>query len=310
VTRTLFLFGVLLILGAGWGLTNPLSKIAVSTGHGYFGLIVWQLVYGIAILGVLNLARGRGLPLGPPYLLRYVLIALTGTVIPNSVSYQTAVHLPAGVLAILISLVPMFALPIALVIGMERFSAARALGVACGAIAIVLIAGPDTSLPDPSLASWVLIGAIAPFMYAVEANWVARYGVLDLDPVQLLLGASIAGLIVVAPLALTSGQWIDITQPWGAPEWALFLSSAVHAVVYTSYVWLVGKAGSVFASQTAYLVTGTGVLWSMAILGETYSAWVWGALAVMLVGLFLVRPREAEGALVIPAAPGRDADPA
>jgi drug/metabolite transporter (DMT)-like permease len=304
MNRAVFLFGVLFVMGAGWGLTNPLSKIAVSTGHGYFGLIVWQLVYGVAILGGFSLIRRRGLPLGAPYLLRYVLIALTGTVIPNSISYQAAVHLPAGVMSILISLAPMFALPLALVIGLERFSMSRALGVVCGAIAIILLAGPKTSLPDPSVAPWVLIGIIAPFMYATEANWVAKYGTLDLDPIQLLLGASIFGLVLVIPLTLLSGQWIDMTRPWAAPEYALFVSSAIHAMVYALYVWLVGKAGSVFASQVAYIVTATGVLWSMLILGETYSGWIWAALAVMLTGLFLVRPREAEGLVVVP-----DTDP-
>lgn len=307
MNRTLFFFGVLFIMGAGWGLTSPLSKIAVSTGHGYFGLIVWQLFYSVVILGAFSAMRRRGLPLGAPYLLRYALIALTGTVIPNSVSYQTAVHLPAGVMSILISLVPMFALPLALVLGLERFSVSRAFGVICGAVAIVLLAGPETSLPDPSVAPWVLIGAIAPFMYAVEANWVAKYGTLDLDPIQLLLGASVFGLIFVVPLTLMSGQWIDMTKSWSAPEYALFLSSAIHAVIYTLYVWLVGKAGSVFASQVSYIVTATGLLFSMAILGETYSGWIWAALAVMLAGLFLVRPREAEGLVVVPD-PDADAD--
>jgi len=55
----------------------------------------------------------------------------------------------------------------------------------------------------------------------------------------------------------------------------------------------VGRAGSVFASQVSYLVTGFGVLWAILFLGESYSAYVWSAMAVMMLGLFLVRPREA-----------------
>jgi len=48
----------------------------------------------------------------------------------------------------------------------------------------------------------------------------------------------------------------------------------------------------VFSSQVAYLVTGWGVLWSMLLLGEWYSIWVWMAFALMLVGITLVRPRD------------------
>ena len=46
----LLLLGVLLTLGIGWGSTQSLGKIAVSTGHGFFGLIFWQLVIGALVL--------------------------------------------------------------------------------------------------------------------------------------------------------------------------------------------------------------------------------------------------------------------
>ncbi|MCP4818147.1 MAG: EamA/RhaT family transporter, partial [Shimia sp.] len=36
-------FGILLAIGAGWGLTQPLTKIAVSEGYEPLGLIFWQL---------------------------------------------------------------------------------------------------------------------------------------------------------------------------------------------------------------------------------------------------------------------------
>ena len=37
---------MLVVLGAGWGMTVPLSKIAVSTGHRHFGLIFWDTMIG------------------------------------------------------------------------------------------------------------------------------------------------------------------------------------------------------------------------------------------------------------------------
>ena len=288
----LFLSFLLLSMGAAWGLTMPLAKIVVSTGHRQFGLIVWQLVFGIVVLLIIMAKRRKTLPLAPPYLLRYAVIALAGTVIPNAISYQAAIHLPAGILSILMALVAMFSLPLALAAGLERFDAGRAFGVLLGAVAIVLLAGPKASLPDPSLSVWVLIAALPPLMYAIENTWVARYGILDLDAVQALLGASVLGLVVVTPLALVSGQWIDITQPWHAPEYALFLSSIMHVIAYAGYIWLIGAAGSVFASQVAYLITASGVLWAMLLLNEIYSVWVWGALALMMAGLFLVQPRK------------------
>lgn len=293
----LFYVGLLVLLGAGWGLTQPLAKIAVSTGHGHFGLIFWQLVIGVICLGAISALRGTGLRWQTRYWPRYVLIALAGTVIPNSTSYMAAFHLPSGVMSIMISLVPMFALPMALAIGMERFDILRLLGVLCGAAAVVMIVGPSGGLPDAAMVPWVLVAAIAPMMYGFEGTWVARKGILDLDPVQLLLGASLFGAVIAAPLAWFSGQWIDPMAGMGRPEWALVGSSVIHAFVYSTYVWLVGRAGSVFASQVSYAVTGSGVIWAMVLLSESYSLWIWGALVVMLLGVFLVRPRDTGEAL-------------
>ncbi len=285
------LVALLALLGAGWGITQPLAKIAVSEGYRHFGIIFWQLVIATVILGAITAARGRGLPLTAPHLRFYAVIALVGTVLPNAASFQAAVHLPAGVISILLSLVPMFAFPIALGIGIDRFGPARFLGLGCGLGGVLLIVGPETSLPDPAMAAFIPIALIAPFFYALEGNIVGKWGTLGLDPIQVLFGASAVGLLFALPLALTTGHFIDPRTAWGAPEAAIVLISLVHAAVYTGYVWMVGRAGAVFAAQVSYLVTAFGVLWAMALLGETFSPWVWAAMGLMFTGLFLVQPR-------------------
>ncbi|MGL6209808.1 MAG: EamA/RhaT family transporter, partial [Paracoccaceae bacterium] len=68
--------------------------------------------------------------------------------------------------------------------------------------------------------------------------------------------------------------------------------SAMHALLYAGYVGLAARAGAVFASQTSYIVTASGVFWAMILLGERFSPFVWAAMAVMLVGLALVQPRD------------------
>jgi drug/metabolite transporter (DMT)-like permease len=111
-----------------------------------------------------------------------------------------------------------------------------------------------------------------------------------MDAVQAMFGVSVVGMVLAAPIALGTGQWVD-PLPMGRPEWALVLSSAVHALVYSSYFWLASKAGSVFAAQCSYLVTASGVFWAMLLLGERFSPLVWVALVVMLAGVALVQPR-------------------
>jgi drug/metabolite transporter (DMT)-like permease len=285
------LFGLLVILDSGWGITQPFTKLAVSTGHGHFGLIFWQLVIGAVLMAVIALATGRRLPLTRPALRVYTMIALIGTVLPNTASYQAAVHLPSGVLSILLSLIPMMAFPIALGLGLERFSLRRLSGLLLGLLGVGLLVLPESSLPDAAMVAWVPVAILAALCYAFEGNYVARWGTAGLDPVQVLLGASAMGALIVLPLMLASGHWISPFMPFGVAEWSLVSSSVVHVLVYTCFVWLIGRAGSVFAVQVSYLVTGFGVIWAMLLLDERYAPMIWAVMVLMMAGMALVQPR-------------------
>jgi len=285
------LIAALVLIGAAWGLGQPFSKIAVSEGYRHFGIIFWQFVLGGALLYGINRVRRQGLPMGARHVAFYTVIALIGTLLPNSASYTAAIHLPSGILSIVLSLVPMMAFPVALALGMDRFSAVRFTGLLLGLVAILMIALPEASLPDPAMVWWLPVALIAPAFYAVEGNFVARFGTAGLDPVQVLLGACVVGTVLTLPLALMTGQFISPLPPYGAPDLAIAGSSVSHALAYAGYVWLLGRAGAVFAAQVSYLVTAFGILWAWVLLGETYSGWVWAAIALMFTGLFLVQPR-------------------
>ncbi|KMW58193.1 Permease of the drug/metabolite transporter (DMT) superfamily [Candidatus Rhodobacter oscarellae] len=291
MTSRATLLAVLLFCGAAWGLTVPLTKITVSEGYRHFGLIFWQFVIAVVLLGGLLAVLRRPLPWRRRHLGFYVVIALIGTLLPNSASYEAARFLPAGILSICIAMVPMFAFPIALLMGTDRFDWFKLLGLVCGLIGVALLIGPQASLPERAMVVFIPLALVAPAFYGFEGNFLSKYGLPDLDPVQLLCGASIIGAGIALPLALLTGSWVDPRPPWGAPDFALMATSAIHAMVYAIYFWLVTRAGAVFAAQVAYLVTGFGVVWAMLILAERYSGWVWLALVVMFVGLFLVQPR-------------------
>jgi drug/metabolite transporter (DMT)-like permease len=289
--------GTLCVLGLGWGITQPLGKIATSTGHQPFGLMFWQLVICSIVLGAISLPRGKGLVLRRDALVFYVVVALLGTLIPNYTFYLSVVHLPAGIMSILISTVPLIAFPLALALGIDRFSAVRLAGLLLGIAGVALIAMPEGSLPVASMAAFLPLAMMGPVFYAAEATYVAKWGTAGLDPVQAMFGASVVGAVMCLPAAMASGQFIDPTGTWGRAEWALIASSSIHALVYAAYVWLAARAGAVFASQCSYLVTATGLIWAMVLLGERFSPTVWLSLVVMLSGVALVQPR-AQGAVL------------
>ena len=282
---------MLALLGAGWGLTQPLTKIAVSTGYGHFGLIFWQLVLGVLVLGPLCAFRRKPLPFTLRHFRLYLVIAIVGTLLANSASYMAAVHLPSGVLSLLLSMVPIFAFPIALSLGLDRFSPRRFAGLLMGLLGVVIILLPSVEFSMNLPVFWVGVALLSGLCYAVEGNYVARWGTEGLDALQVLLGASLVGAVLGLPLALVTGQFIDPLLPLDTAQWALVASSVIHVLVYAGYVWLVGQAGPVFAVQVSYLVTAFGLIWAKLILAEAYAPSLWLALLAMFVGMYFVQPR-------------------
>ena len=292
--RNIIAWVAMLVIGGFWGVTIPLIKITVSTGYQPLGIIVWQLVISIFILGTFLFFKGWRPKLNREKIIFYLLLSMSGTLLPNAFSYVAAAQLPAGVMAIAIATVPMFTLLMALGIGLEKFSAMRVLGVMIGFVAMAMIAAPQTSLPDPTKTIFVLVALIAPFCYGIETNVIAAKTPKDTDPTSTLFMASVLGLIIVTPLALTFGQWIDITGEWDIPIYALIVTAVIHAITYVGYIWLVGFGGPVFGVQVAYPVTLSGVFFSILFLDEGYSAWIWAALALVIIGLMLVQPKLSE----------------
>ncbi|MFM2366473.1 MAG: hypothetical protein RIR95_1081 [Pseudomonadota bacterium] len=282
---------ILLAVGIGWGATQPLGKMAAATGRLPFGLIFWQLLVCTLVLGVLTLIRGKTLPVNARALRFYTVIAFLGTLVPGVTFYTSVARLPAGIMSILISTVPLMAFPMAMALGMDRLSTARVIGLGLGLLGVCLIALPSASLPDPAMAAFLPLAMIGPFFYAMEGIYVSRHGMAGMDAVQAMFGASLIALILCVPIMLGLGHGFVPSWPLGKADAALLLSAAMHSILYTSYVWLAARTGAVFASQTSYIVTGAGVIWAMILLGERFSLWVWAAMVVMLLGLSLVQPR-------------------
>ncbi|MEJ6708127.1 MAG: DMT family transporter [Amylibacter sp.] len=291
MTSRLLPFVCLIGMGCAWGLSMPMSKLAVSTGREHFGLIVWQIAIVALIMAVPLILRPRAISVGLRHWRLLLVVALFGTIISNSMSYLAAGQLPAGVMAIVMSLIPMSALPIALFWGAEQFNWRRLSGLVFGGIAMVVLIGPDTSLPNPAAAPFVLIAAIATVCYGFEGNYVSRFGLGGLDAIQVLFYSSILGLFIITPLALVTGQFYNPLNGYGIAENALIVSSVAHGTAYACYIWLVGRAGPVFAAQVSYVVTIAGIALSMILLGERYSGFIWLALGLVLIGLFLVQPK-------------------
>ena len=294
--RTLAL-SLALLVGGGviWGATFSLAKLVTAAGVHPIGLSWLNGAIGALMLMPYCLLRFGGIPLTGEYLRVYIIAGALGTALSSCFLFYAAAHLPAGVLAIVTSMVPMITYALALAFGAERLQRRRMLGIVLALSAVLMIVLPETGLPEPAMAGWVLVALLVPLSYAGENVYLALRRPPASSAFVLVCGMLLAGAVMLTPLAWATDTWVPLWHPWTEIEWWIVLLVAVNVAGYLMYVELILIAGPLFASQTGYLVTVSGVLWGIAIFGEAHSAWVWAALATVFAGVALVSPRAAEG---------------
>ncbi len=286
----LWLWLALVVIGMCWGAAGPLSKLAMSTGHHPVGVAFWNVSLGACLTtAALLLTRGR-LPLSGRHLVFYLCCGLLGRALPSSLSYAAFNHLPVGVVVMIIATTPMLTFLIALAIRIETIDVRRLVGLGLGIAAVMLIVLPETSLPSPEQAAWVALPMIVSFCYASESVFIATAGPPDCDALTMMCGITWGAFIALAPAVTAWNAWPQV-ETLGPPEIAIAAGAVLHLGAYIGFVWLIGRAGPVFASQVGYIVTGTGVVLGIIVYGEQHTAWIWLALALIVAGLALVNPR-------------------
>ena len=285
-------WAVLLFMGLVWGLSFSLAKVATSAGAHPFGITLWQALLGAGFLIAFNAKRRRSISCRPELLRLYLICGVLGTVIPSILFFYAAARVSAGVLSITVIVVPILTFVLSMAFGLERFAVGRVTGVACGAIAVLLLVAPEASLPDPSASLWVLVACAAAACYAAENLVITLRMPESADPFMVACGMFLAASVIMIPLVLATESFVPLSWPWGPVEWSIVAMAAINSVAYSLFIYLVDRAGPLFASQTAYVVTLAGIAWGMALFDEQHSVWIWLSLVLMLAGLALVTPRK------------------
>ena len=285
-------FLILIILGLGWGLSFTLGKIAITAGGTPIGLTFWQSLFsGLILLAYVFFRHGK-IIIPKIMFLPIVIITFLSVVIPNIIFYACIGHLDAGVLSISVSVIPLFTYLIALGLRMDKLKVRRVVGLITGFCALLILILPENSLPDKRDIPWVLLALNCALCYALENIYIDRLALQNFGPIRLVCAVSFVSAIITFLLSLVMDQFF-ILQPTNL---YLFISTLglgfISATAYSIFIYLIGRAGSVFSSQVGYLVTFFGVVWGIIILGESHSVFVWISLAMIMMGIFLVQPKQ------------------
>ncbi len=282
---------LLFACGITWGLSFSLNKIAITSGIPVVAYVFWQSLGAGLILLILTFATAKRVLLGWPYLRLYGVAALLQFVVPFLALNYVAARLPAGVVSLGQALVPALTFGFALMFRIERYNRLRFAGLCIGLAAVLLVVLPKSSLPQPDMVGWVLFALIAPLCYGFANVLVAILRPPESISIPLAAGLLLcASALLLAIMAATDSWWFfDAGLDDGGL--ALIGVTVINAIFWILFFEIIRLAGPVFFASYNYISPLAGIGWAVLIFGERHSPWIWGALALMFAGLFLVTTR-------------------
>ncbi|GAB5468964.1 MAG: hypothetical protein Kilf2KO_19940 [Rhodospirillales bacterium] len=301
--------GSLLVIAVGvvWGLTPALSRMASGLGSNPLGMALW--VNGIAAVLCLSIAAyRRRLPrLGWRELRFFLLWALIAGVLQRLTTFWVTEHVEAAMLSLIVTLQGFMVFAFAAAMKLEKATPRRLVGLLVGLIGVAAVLYTRFEVDGTAEDIWLGIALLLPLFFAIEGILLASQRPEQIDifasvGIMMLLSA-----LMLLPMVLYSGDMMALGPSIGRLEILVLLMGIGGATSIVLCFHLIATAGAVFASQSAYAMTIAGIVWGMLLLNEELSAVAWGAVVVILIGLYLVEPNPNDDEIVLKRSFGRKA---
>lgn len=244
-----------------------------------------RLAIGGAALLAFTFWRGERIPRDPKVLLGIFGVSLCVTTL-SSMTLVTGVSLvPAGIAALLSSLVPVWTALLAFGLLHERLTRGGTVGVVIGLVGAIVLSSPAIE-GETSLAG-VLILFISGLAWAAGIVLLRWWDFGDVGPVMITTTQLLMSTVVVIPIALVveGPAETDVSLSLLFP--LLYAAIPSLAVTFALMAKITVEGSATQASSVAYLTPVFGVLFAWSIRSNRLSLaeWIGGALLVLGVAL-------------------------
>jgi drug/metabolite transporter (DMT)-like permease len=272
----------LMVLSLLWGAAYLFTRSAVPA-FGPAPLVAMRL--GIAALMLLPVLAWRGhLPQLRAHPRQLLMVGVPFTALPFMLLTWGALHITAGMVAVLNATAPMFAALIAHFLLKERLGAWRAAGLVIGFGGVAILMWGNVSFRSGAgvLAMVAVLGTS--LFWSVGATYTRR-ALADVHPLVTTAGSLAVASLVLAPVAWAT--WPQ--QPPGTRAWAemLFLGVASSGIGMLMYFRLIKRIGTVPAMSVTFLSPVVAMVSGALYLGESLTLRMLGGAAVVLLGTAL-----------------------
>ncbi len=270
----------LLLLSVLWGGAYLFTRAAVPA-FGPAPLVSMRLGIAALILLPIVLVRGGGPQLrANPYAL--FMVGVPFTALPFMLMTWGALHITAGLSAVLNATAPMFAALVAHFVLKERLGTWRASGLVLGFVGVlVLMSSGNVSLKtaEGPLAVLAVLGTA--MIWSVGASYTRRR-MTGIDPM-----VTTAGSLALASLVLLPWAWATWpSTPPSARAWAemAFLGLFSSGLGMWMYFRLLGRIGAVRAMSVTFLSPLVAMVSGALYLDEALTLQMVAGCAVVLLG--------------------------
>ena len=289
-------FSLLVLYGVIAGASFSIIKIAIGAGVPPLGLVAWQFIGAAAVMLTVGFLR-RELPaFSPRNFGFYTVSGLPCLALPMTCMFLALEHLPAGVVGLIVSTMPILTYLLALSIGSEKWRWLRVGGIACGFAGTVLILAPGGAFGGSGPAGWVLVAFISPLMYAIGSLYTGARRPAGATALTLTTGMLVVAAVAMVPISMATGQfYVPRLAGPGVGESMILIQIAVASLNYLMFFEIIRRAGPVYFSQIGYLVTLTAMFWAVLLFAERYGSGIWAATVLVFAGIALINATSVPG---------------
>ena len=287
VSRTLVPVLGLLMLGMLWGGSINGAKYVALQGITPFNYTFWVMAVASVILVSINLCRRVHPPIR--HIGFYFLCSLFGLTLPQMFMFTAVRSIPAGVMTLFIALTPIATYLFAMLFRSEQPHRLKTYGVLLGFCGTCLIVVPNAFSGAAIPMTGILIGLLAPSTYAIFIAGSGRYRPAELEMVQLSTGMAVASAVTLLLVIAAVDSLYPLWTSFDLVGLMIVYHGIVTAIAYTTLFALVKHSGPLFASQSTYFVTVSGIAIGAYVYKEVLPYWIWIAAVLIFAGLGLIQ---------------------
>jgi len=279
---------MILFMGALWGTTYPLIKIADSYGIPKFSYIFWESLGVVLLLLPFVLIKKQ---LSKDFFESYkyhLFLGVSNIALSQTLFFFIAKQVDSALLNVIVVLTPVFTYSISLLLGHDSFSKEKATAVIVGFCGAYLLFTPD-DITNSGTFLWVLLAFSLPINYAANNIVASKLRPTHVPASALCFGLFFVAAVIMLALSIAFNQFhIPFSGPRNPGDYAILGHVFVSLISYYLFFTIAKSGKAIFISLGFYVMSIVGIAWGITFFNEELDAYFWVSALLIFLSLFLI----------------------